>query len=389
MWTVLHDRTCLHACRLSEAMDKTIMELNTQLDFVSISKDGHEEEAASTPSFSGYNIKKKTAEECFSTGETHTSPTDAATTPRQMPSTEPCSGSQMKTPRVSNMRHLLGNLSDDLASPEQALQQRTPGHTRTPTRQPPLRVPVNDSSSSSSGMADSSSVSGTASESSEGYAIAKAAYKTTATSRNTAPAMKPPRKTRGTQQAAVASCLLSRLEHSKPQAPHAITQLRESDRQHSFEFPAICMQQDPASRGVIWKLDTPAEHEIPHQNTSAAVQIQQVPASNLSASALNSAFPPQLHGSFMQPQTTQHYQGMPMGQLMGGGSIPFSPHAAMHHQAVSFTNSQGMQLLPPCMSAGMVRFLAPCTCPPFALLCCQLMLLDAPGRCLLKRSLLM
>ncbi len=410
----------------------TMEEMDIQVDFsldASLSHGSHEEETASTPTLTSY-MKEKTAEDYFPTGESKTNPSEGTTTPRQqnVPSSQAARSSHMKTPKMSNMRHLLGNLTDELASPEHAkkqrapgsqytpqnkVQQRTPGETKTPMPNPPVRVPVNDSSSSSSGKADSNSVSGTTSQSNEAYTIVKAACKTTATSRNTAPpAKKPPRKTPGTQQAAVANRLLGRPEHNQPEARHAINQLRESDRQERFEFPAISPQQAPVSGGVIWNLDTPAELEFQQRQRSKMPQpsvahsspvrhpvisnrhpasweiymSEPLPAAPPHVTAPSSGFgaPSQLQQTFLQPDTASQYQNiamaLPTGSRIGDGSFARGTNrmharpqsvssmpadfysaqqvhvSAVQNDSVLYTNSEGMQRVQPAyMSAGTVR----------------------------------
>lgn len=410
----------MHAGAISY-MAETTTDTQSHVEFstaVNSVRGRYEEDAASTPTLSGYT-KEKTAELYFNTEE---SKTKAATTPRQMHNelgTEAPNASHMKTPKMSNMRHLLGNLTDELASPEHSLKHRTPGQTRTsgnkvqqqhtpgqtetPMPKPPVRVPVNDSSSSSSGKAGSNSVSSDTSSSIQGLVMIKEAYMETASSFDTAPARKPFRRTPGTQQAAVANRLLARPQHSKPQAPHAIKQLRDAEPQDNFGFPPLSTQKAPVNGGVIWNLDTPAEHEdtqqesremqqpvSAHQRPSKRFQYssgladpwdmaplsKQLPAEHFNVSA-GPGVPPPLHERFLQQVTAS--QSPPVGSSYAAGQNNFhsqlppvsnmparrsfygsqNAHTAVVQDDSGFyDNVQDMpRVQSSCMSAGMVRSL--------------------------------
>ncbi|BDA43048.1 hypothetical protein COCOBI_04-0580 [Coccomyxa sp. Obi] len=323
-------------------------EYDVQVDFhaaIMVSKDNLEEELASTPTMSCF-MKEKKAELYFSTGESTTNPAEPSTTPRQrsnMPGMESLSSSHQKTPKLSNMRHLLGSLAEDLASPS-VLQGPTPQQPERPSN----RNIMNDTSSSSSNNADSKNVSGDPSGSSLEMVDEKLEYTATATS-----AKKPQMgKTPGTEQTLAVKHLLGRDQENK-NALHAITRLREyPKRQQSFEFPTLGNQRAPGSGGVIWNLDTPVEGSDPQQLQTAnmpsphvnippcsggmppacsglhadpwstAMSSQSLPTASPYASTFSHWYGDPMQSS-LQPQTAEQFQGATTGVFMG--SCAFAP----------------------------------------------------------------
>lgn len=313
-----------------------------QVDFhaaIMVSKDNLEEDLASTPTMSGF-MKDKKAELYFSTGESTTNVIEASTTPRQrpnMPGMESFSAFYQKTPKMSNMRYLLGPLSEDLASPQRP----------TPWKEEARRK-MNDTSSSSSNNADSNTVSENPSDSSLDIVKEKQEYRATATSAKKQQLSKTP----GEEQTQMVKHLLGRDQENK-NVPHAITQLREQPkRQLSFEFPVLGIQRAPDSGGVIWNLDTPLEQSELQQLQTANMEPPHVtipvcsggmaPASSgFHAHPWNSAMlgqslptaspyaPTSSHvyagptQSSLQPQTAEQCQGTTMGVFMG--SSAFAP----------------------------------------------------------------
>ena len=163
------------------------------------------------------------------------------------------------------------------------------------------------------------------------------------------------------QQAAVAGRLLGRPQHSKPQPPHAIHQLRESEQQDTFEFPPLSKQQAPISGGVVWNLDTPEEQD-PQQKTSdmhqpvaahpspfkhpqyssgpedpwnMAMVSEYLPAAEYPNVSDGHGLPAQRHEPFLQPGTAS--QGLPVGSARGG-STSVAGSSKFHSQPPPMSN---------------------------------------------------
>ncbi len=381
-----------------------------QVDFhaaIMVSNDNLEEDSASTPTMSGF-MKDKKAELYFSTGESTTNVVEASTTPRQrpnMPGMESLSASHQKTPKMSNMRHLLGPLTEDLASPP-VLLRPTPWKVEAPRK-----MITNDTSSSSSNNADSNTISGDPSDSSQEIVNEKQEYRATATSAKKEQLSKTP----GAEQTLVVKHLLGRDQENK-NVPHAVTQLRkEPKRQQSFEIPVLGIQRAPDSGGVIWNLDTPLEQTDPQQLQNANLPPKHVsipaccggmtPASStFNADPWSSAMATQslpsasryaptsshVYGgpmqSSLQPQTAEQHHGTTMGVFMGSSAfapgtgyyhyysqpqdaVPAhhssysSPQSYLQHEKLSYHPSKDMHIMRPAITpASMVRLQVPRVC---------------------------
>ena len=347
-----------------------------------VSKNNLEEDVASTPTMSGC-MKDKKAELYFSTGESTTVVTEASTTPRQRPkmqNMESHSASHQKTPKMSNMRHLLGPLTEDLASP----QRPTPWNKEAPRK-------MIDTSSSSSNNADSNTVSGDPSNSSLETVKEKHEYRATATSAKKQPLSKTP----GIEETLVVKHLLGRDQENK-NAPHALTQLREGpQRQQSFEFPVLGSQQPPDSIGVIWNLDPPLEQSDPQQVQTVSMPPphftipacsgrmtrprNSFPADPWSSATLRESLPranwyaptfSHVYGgptqSSQQPHTAEQCQGATMGVFMASSSFEpgsdYFKHYSQpqdslpaHHSAHSMPESHERIFYQPIQNMHMMR----------------------------------
>lgn len=310
-------------------MSQKDVETYDQVDFaaaikVKFSKTVQEEDQAATPTL---HMKENPAELYFPTGESKSNTSNSTSEQSDKKSSDSCA-SHLKTPKMSNMRRLLGNLTDDLASPEKVVQPASVAKPITAPRPRPARVVMKDSSSSSSGNADSNKPSGAQSDSSWEGKVDKKQTTATATSRETSTAKKKVSKTPSAQQAEVAKRLLQR-------QPHAISHLQPASE----------------SGGVIWNLDTPALDQTMQPQLSQGIK-PQISAADWSTfppaachgmitdpwsvTMLNQALPtvsayapvspayaryPQPLGPFMQPQTPEQFVDPAMGSSMAGSTF--------------------------------------------------------------------